>query len=158
MNISTKVLFQNNKCVICQNEVGRWDKHIKTQGHISQLNIVIDQWQETMYVIKLLYLLTTTRTMATEENPDDPNFTPVPDVLQRSESDEEMEEDVVNEFLPPTLKYIPPTPKETKCPRNAHKYFTLENKFLCRIWLQFPGKATGIFFTYTHLIFSFCLT
>ena len=77
-----------------------------------------------------------------EENPDDPDFTPVPDVFQQDESDEEMEEDV---FLPPTLKYIPPTQKDAPCSRNAHKYFTLENKFLHRIWLMFPGKATGIF-------------
>ena len=37
------------------------------------------------------------RNQSTEENPDDPEFTPVPDVFQADESDEEMEEDV---FLP----------------------------------------------------------
>ena len=81
------------------------------------------------------------RNQATEENPDDPEFTPVPDVFQADESDEGME-DV---FLPPTLQYIPPAPTEETCSRDSHKYVTLENKFLCRIWLKFPGKATGIF-------------
>lgn len=44
------------------------------------------------------------------------------------------------------LKYAPPTPlPETSTPTNsnAYKYFTLENKMMRQIWLEYPGKATS---------------